>query len=98
MWSGENYQHVNDIDDSMPDSAIWTYAKEHNLTIVTKDADFSELILLNQPPPRVIHIKFGNMKMKAFYHHMSLFWDDIIHLSHNHKLVQVYKDRLEGID
>ena len=98
IGSGDNYQHVIDINDSMPDSEIWSYAKEHHLTIVTKDSDFSDMILLNQPPPRVIHIKFGNMKMKAFYQHMSLFWDDIIHLSHSYKLVQVYKDRLEGID
>lgn len=98
MWSGKNYQHVNDIDDSMPDSEIWNFAKENHLTIVTKDSDFSDRILLNKPPPRVIHIKIGNMKMKAFHQHIFLLWEDIVQLSHDYKLVQVYKDRLEGVD
>jgi len=56
LWAGEEYEHVVNIDDEMQDSEVWQYAKENNLTIVTKDADFSELMLLNEPPPRVIHI------------------------------------------
>ena len=66
VWQSEEYEHVIDIDPKMTDSAIWVYAKTHRLTIITKDADFSDRILLNDPPPRVIHIKFGNLKMKNF--------------------------------
>ncbi len=98
IWSGQKFLHVNDINDAMPDSEIWEYAKQHDLTIVTKDADFSDRILLSQPPPRVIHIKFGNMKMKAFYHHIADNWSEIIELSQEYKLVRVYKDRIQGID
>ena len=57
LWRGDEYQHVIDLDPSMKDSEIWRFAKENNLTIVTKDADFSDRILLSDPPPRVIHIK-----------------------------------------
>ncbi len=28
----------------VPDYEIWVYAKRHNFTIVTKDADFNELL------------------------------------------------------
>ncbi len=29
---------------------LWAYAKEHDLTIVSKDADFSDRVLLSEPP------------------------------------------------
>ena len=97
LWQDDNYEHVIDIDPNMKDSEIWRYAKENNLTIVTKDADFSDLVLLNNPPPRVIHIKLGNMKMKAFYNAINSIWNEILIMSKEYKLVRVYKDKIEGI-
>jgi predicted nuclease of predicted toxin-antitoxin system len=97
LWRGEEYQHVIDIDPHMKDSKIWAYAKEHNLTIVTKDADFSDLVLLNNPPPRVIHIKLGNMKMKAFHNAIDNIWDNVLIMSEEYKLVRGYADKIEGI-
>ena len=61
LWKGTDYIHQRDIDAKMKDSEIWQYAKDNNLTIITKDSDFSERIILNSPPPKVIHIKFGNL-------------------------------------
>ena len=81
LWQDDNYEHVIDIDPNMKDSEIWKYAKENNLTIVTKDADFSDLVLLNSPPPRVIHIKLGNMKMKAFHSAIDAIWNEILMMS-----------------
>ncbi len=98
LWPGNEYEHVVEINDELKDSRIWLYAKEHDLTIVTKDTDFSELVLLNEPPPRVIHIKFGNMKMREFHQKISKIWNDVCSLSENYKLVRIYQDRIEGID
>ena len=98
VWSSEEYEHVINIDDELKDSEIWEYAKVKNLTIVTKDTDFSDLVMLNNPPPRVIHIKFGNMKMKEFHQLISQIWSDVCSLSDEHKLIRVYANRLEGID
>ncbi len=81
----------------MKDSEIWRFAKENNLTIVTKDADFSDRILLSDPPPRVIHIKLGNMKIKNFYQAIQSVWNEVVEMSQNYKLVRVYHDRIEGI-
>jgi len=97
LWNKENYQHVIDIDPNMKDSEIWKYARENDLTIVTKDADFSDLILLNSPPPRVIHIRLGNMKMKDFHNAIDNIWQDVLTMSSEYKLVRVYKDKIEGI-
>jgi predicted nuclease of predicted toxin-antitoxin system len=97
-WSSEEYEHVIEIDDELKDSEIWEYAKEKNLTIVTKDTDFSDMVMLNNPPPRVIHIKFGNMKMKEFHQLITRTWGDVCVLSNEHKLIRVYANRIEGVD
>ncbi|MDQ7083874.1 MAG: DUF5615 family PIN-like protein [Sulfurovum sp.] len=57
---------------NMKGSETWKYARDNNLTIVTKDADFSDLVLLNNPPPSVIHVKLGNMKMKVLVKSLSV--------------------------
>jgi predicted nuclease of predicted toxin-antitoxin system len=42
------------------DHAIWQYAREQGLAIVTKDEDFQQLSVLYGPPPKVIWIRLGN--------------------------------------
>jgi len=98
VWSGGEYEHVVHINDEMKDSEIWEYAKKNNLTIVTKDTDFSDMVMLNNPPPRVIHIKLGNMKMKEFHQKISGIWSDVCLMSEAYKLVRVYFKSIEGID
>ncbi len=66
LWNTEDFIHQIDIQNNLEDFEIWKYAKERGLTIVTKDADFSERILLAMPPPRVIHLRVGNLSMRAF--------------------------------
>ena len=97
MWNNENYIHQNDIDNEWADEQVWKYAKENNLTIITKDSDFSNKIMLHTPPPKVIHIRFGNMKMKDFFETITRLWDDVLILNTDYKLVSVFKDRIEAI-
>ena len=52
LWYGADFLHAYDLSDDMPDAAIWQYAKEHDLIIVSKDADFSDWIMLFDPPPK----------------------------------------------
>ena len=42
------------------DRAVWDYAREHGYMVVTKDADYSELLLLYGYPPKIIWIRRGN--------------------------------------
>ena len=42
------------------DSAVWTYAKQHGFTIVSKDGDFSGRSYLFGAPPKVIWLALGN--------------------------------------
>lgn len=42
------------------DEAVWSYAAERGLTIVSKDVDFHQRSLVFGPPPKVIWIRRGN--------------------------------------
>lgn len=39
---------------------IWTYARDHELNIVTKDVDFSELSAVRGFPPKILWLCLGN--------------------------------------
>ncbi|MDO8414361.1 MAG: DUF5615 family PIN-like protein, partial [Gallionellaceae bacterium] len=67
LWRSESCLHVFDLNDEWTDAKIWQYAAEHDLVIVSKDADFSDWIMLKDLPPRVVHLRFGNMKMRDFH-------------------------------
>ncbi len=45
---------------AVDDSAIWTYAQRHDLSIVSKDGDFSGRASLYGAPPKVIWLTVGN--------------------------------------
>jgi len=79
------------------DSQIWEFARKHDLVIVSKDADFSDRIITNSPPPRVVHLRFGNLRKNEFHALLARVWPQIESLLKSHKLVNVYSDRLEGV-
>jgi predicted nuclease of predicted toxin-antitoxin system len=72
LWQDDNFEHVYDIGDDLPDTAIWQYAKTNNLTIVTKDADFSDWIILAEPPPKIVHLRIGNMRIRELFSYSTL--------------------------
>ena len=42
------------------DEAIWRYAQEHGLVLVSKDNDFRQLSFLRGAPPKVVWLRIGN--------------------------------------
>lgn len=57
----EGAQHVRDLElATADDRAVWQYAKEHGLTIVSKDADFRQLSFVLGFPPKVVWLRVGN--------------------------------------
>ena len=47
--------------DQASDLQVWEYAKQHELTIVTKDMDFYELALARGVPPKIVWLRCGNV-------------------------------------
>jgi predicted nuclease of predicted toxin-antitoxin system len=79
------------------DSQIWNFGRIHDLVKVSKDADFSDRIIASFPPPRVVHLRFGNLRRAEYHALLARWWPKIESLLKTNKLVNVYTDRLEGI-
>jgi predicted nuclease of predicted toxin-antitoxin system len=47
------------------DSEIWTYAREHQYVIVTRDVDFLDNFLVRGAPPYVVWLNCGNSSTGA---------------------------------
>ena len=56
-----NSEHVWNVDlHSVPDETVWLYAREHGFTVVSKDADFSEISMQYGYPPKLIWLQIRN--------------------------------------
>ena len=89
--------HVSSLGSSLTDTKIWEYAKRNNLVIVTKDADFSNRIIVSNPPPKIVHLRFGNMRKRHFHMFLRKIWPQIGELIKHPKLVNVYLDCFESV-
>lgn len=97
VWPENECIFVVDLDAAMSDDAIWSYAEQNTLTIVTKDADFADRVFILQGGPSVIHVRVGNMKLRQLDDFMSSAWADVCALSKQHRIVQVFADRIEAV-
>ena len=89
--------HALDLGSRPTDSRLWTYAQQNDLAIVTKDADFSQRIVLGEPPPRVVHPRVGNRRRRDFAAWLEHIWPQIDSTIATHKLVTAYRYRIEGV-
>jgi predicted nuclease of predicted toxin-antitoxin system len=89
--------HALDLGSRPTDTRLWGHAQQNDLAIVTKDADFSQRIVLAVPPPRVVHLRVGNMRGRDFAAWLAHIWPQIESGITTHKLVNVYRDRIEAV-
>ena len=94
LWHNSNFLFVKDINDEWKDGEIWNYALTNGLTIITKDTDFFDRVLVSKTHPKVIHICFGNLVMKEFFLLMEKIWPQIEALNGQYELVKVYKNQI----
>lgn len=60
---GHDAVHVLDIElGQSDDRAIWAYATEHGYAVISKDADFADLALLDPHRVQVIWVRIGNCR------------------------------------
>jgi predicted nuclease of predicted toxin-antitoxin system len=97
LWNNTDYIHVKDLNDTWSDDEIWQYAKENNLIILTKDSDFSTKVLFKGSPPKVIHFKFGNLRINDFHALITKVWPNIETAILDNSLINIYMDRIEII-
>jgi len=97
LWQGTDFIYAVSIKIDGDDNLIWNYARENNLTILSRDKDFADRIIHTNPPPKVIHFRLGNIRFRDLRKLLNSEWERIIFFSHNYKLVLVYPNSIEGI-
>jgi predicted nuclease of predicted toxin-antitoxin system len=64
--SGFEASHVRDLGlDKADDQTIWSYAKTHDCTVVSKDEDFLYLATLHHDGPPLVWVRLGNCRKGA---------------------------------
>jgi predicted nuclease of predicted toxin-antitoxin system len=46
--------------DTAPDQQVWDFARANDFVIVSKDADYPNLVALRGHPPKVVWLQLGN--------------------------------------
>lgn len=63
---GHVAQHVTNIaPGDAPDRELWRYALEHGAVLVTKDADFVDMVVLGHESPVIVWVRIGNTRRRA---------------------------------
>jgi predicted nuclease of predicted toxin-antitoxin system len=98
LWASGDCAFVHDLGADWSDTQIWDYAAANGLTIVTKDADFSDrAVLAGDAGPKVIHVRMGNLRIEELHQFLTAVWPDVCRTSDASRLVQVYRDRIESM-
>ena len=53
--------------------------------------------MVDVSPPKVVHLRFGSMRQRDFQAFLASVWSRIESLIVDHKLIDVYQDRIEAI-
>jgi predicted nuclease of predicted toxin-antitoxin system len=89
--------HASSLGTHPTDDQLWEHDRNNELVIVTKDADFSGRVILASPPSWVIHLRFGNLRLKQYHAFLKRVWPRIDAMLPEHKLINVMLDSIEGV-
>lgn len=75
-WKGFDAVHTTHFPDGhlLQDIEIGTIAGVEDRIIVTKDVDFPDSFFLRGAPPRIIHLKLGNIKNRELTAFLEMRW------------------------
>lgn len=78
---GHVAEHVGDIGLlSASDAEIWTYALDHDATLITKDEDFPDRVVLGGRAPVVVWVRVGNTTRRALLGLFDPLIDEVIRM------------------
>jgi predicted nuclease of predicted toxin-antitoxin system len=78
------YLNIHEEDDSV----LWTYARDHEFIVVSKDADFSELSMVRGFPPKLLWLRLGNCRTSDI--------EELIRTNHQF-ILKLIEDERRGI-
>ncbi len=88
FFNNEAFIHQSDIGSDWEDEKIWQYARENNLVILTRDADFYFKCLVDSRV-KVIKFKLGNIRIRELHLFFQMYWTTITDQLDSAQLIQV---------
>ena len=89
--------HATDLGTQPSDHLLWMHARERDWTVLTRDTDFFDRIMLQGPPPKVIWIRLGNIRKADLESLLMRLWPAILNLLCDADLVEVHPTSLEAV-
>ena len=89
--------HATDIGPQLSDHELWLTARQSDWTILTRDTDFFDRIMLEGPPPKVIWVRLGNIRKSDLETLLLRLWPAICNLLIDADLVEVHPTALEAV-
>ncbi len=69
---------------------IWIYAKKNGYTILTQDADFSDMVIYSHDSPPIIWLRSGNLRNHEVEALLEQNWQHIFELAaQNERLIEI---------
>lgn len=96
LFHSEQFAFARDLGIEQSDEAIWAYAREQGLTILTRDFDFYRFISMRGFPPSVIWIRMHRVKIDRMRTLLTQNWKEILKLVEDFALVEVFPDQILG--
>ena len=89
--------HATDIGAQPTDTQLWVLARENDWTILTRDTDFFDRIMLEGSPPKVIWVRLGNIRRADLENLLLKRWPAICQLLNEADLVKVHPASMEAV-
>ena len=87
--------HATDLGEQATDRQIWEYARAKNSTILTRDTDFFDRLMLDGPPPKVIWVRLGNIRKRDLENLLLHLWPQVTALLADADLIAIHHGSLE---
>lgn len=87
--------HATRLGAQPTDHQLWLHARENDWTILTRDTDFFDRLMLEGPPPKVIWVRLGNIRRKDLESMLIRLWPRIITLITDADLIEIHPGSLE---
>ncbi len=83
--------HASELAEGLatPDQDIWLLAGRDDLIIISKDADFLDMIAVRGAPPRLVHVAVGNATAAGLMALVEHAWPAIESLLNDHNVTVV---------
>jgi predicted nuclease of predicted toxin-antitoxin system len=89
--------HATELGAQPTDLQLWSHARDQDWTILTRDTDFFDRLMLEGPPPKVIWVRLGNIRRKNLENLLLRLWPRITELLEEADLIEVHPESLETL-